>query len=345
MKEYKIVKYEEQKATEDELKAYYDFFMEILAEARPDEPKRPYDKFIKQVLIHSKSILIKRWVIWENEQIIAYAIIYKTLDGENQHFPEVDIFVLPPFRKKGIGRLMLAKLYEECIRLNCTKLEFSTFSNTPCGSEFLSSIGAEKCTTEYVNQMLVKDLDMKLMDTWIAKVKERASDYEIDLWEDEYPKNELEGFTKLYNDFWNSIPTGSLDYEYEELTPKRLRNGMESKIKRGWKNWIMVARHKTSGEYAGFTSLLYTGFNPEMLNQGNTGVAIKHRNRGLGRWLKAALIKHVLTKMPGVKKIRSENDVTNKPMLNINNMMGFKPIYSESYWQIKTVEVDEYLNT
>ena len=34
MKEYKIKRYDEQKATEKELKAYYDFFMEILAEAR-----------------------------------------------------------------------------------------------------------------------------------------------------------------------------------------------------------------------------------------------------------------------------------------------------------------------
>ena len=345
MREYKIVRYNEQQANEKELRAYYDFFMEILAEARPDEPKRPYDKFIKQVLVHSKSMLIKRWVIWENEQIIAYAIIYKTLDGENQHFPEVDVFVLPLFRRKGIGRLMLAKLNEECIKLNCTKLEFSTFSNTPCGSEFLSAIGAEKCTTEYVNQMLVKDLDMKLLDEWIARASERATDYEIELWVNEYPETELEGFTKLYNDFWNSIPTGSLDYEYEELTPERVKNEMDSKNKRGWKNWIMVAKHKISGEYAGFTSLLYTGFNPEMLNQGNTGVAIKHRNKGLGRWLKAALIKRVLSEIREVKKIRSENDVTNKPMLNINNQMGFKPIYSESYWQITTEEVNKYLNT
>ena len=343
MKEYKIEEYNEQKASEKELRAYYDFFMQILAEARPDEPKRPYDKFIKQVLVHSKSMLIKRWVIWDEGKIIAYAIIYKTLDGENQHFPEVDIFVLPEFRRQGIGNKMLAKLNEECIKLNCTKLEFSTFSNTPCGSEFLSAIGAEKCTTEYVNQMLVKNLDLKLMDAWTLKASERASDYEINLWEDEYPKNELEGFTKLYNDFWNSIPVGSLDYEYEELSPERLENEMNSKIRRGWKNWIMIAKHKVTGDYAGFTSLIFTGFNPEMLNQGNTGVAIKHRNKGLGRWLKATLLKHVLKEMPEVKKIRSENDTTNKPMLNINNKMGFKPIYSESYWQIATDEVDKYL--
>ena len=184
---------------------------------------------------------------------------------------------------------------------------------------------------------------MELMDSWITKASEKAMDYEINLWVDAYPERELEAFTKLYNDFWNSIPVGSMDYEYEELTPERLRNGMESKIKRGWKNWIMVARHKTSGEYAGFTSLLYTGFNPEMVNQGNTGVAIEHRNKGLGRWLKAALIKHVLSEMPNVKKIRSENDVTNKPMLNINNRMGFKPIYSESYWQITTEKVKKIL--
>ena len=45
MKEYRIVEFDEQKANENELEAYYDFFMKILAEARPDEPKRPYKKY------------------------------------------------------------------------------------------------------------------------------------------------------------------------------------------------------------------------------------------------------------------------------------------------------------
>jgi len=345
MKEYKVELFDEQKASEGELKAYYDFFMQILAEARPDEPRRPYDKFIKQVLIHSDSLLIKRWVIWDNEQIIAYAIIYKTLDGENQHFPEVDIFVLPKWRCKGLGKMMLNKLHEEGLKENCTMFEFSTFSNTPSGSEFLNSIGADNCITENVNQMLIADLDMDLMDKWIAKAGERAADYEIELWMDKYPEKELKKFIKLYNNFWNSIPVGSLDYEYEELTPVRLKNELSSKIERGWKNWSMVARHKKTGAYAGFTNIMYTGFNPEMLNQGNTGVAQEHRNKGIGRWLKAFLIRHIIKEMPEIKKVRSENANTNRAMLNINEQMGFKLLYSESYWQIKLEDVAKYLIT
>jgi len=340
---YNIEEFDINKADEAGLKAYYVFFMQILAEARPDEPKRPYDKLKKQVLIHSDSILVKRWVIWDNEQIIAYAIIYKTLDGENQHFPEVDIFVLPEYRRKSIGIKMLEKLNMEGEKLKCTQYEFSTFSNTPSGEEFLRFIGAKKCITENVNQLLIAELDHDMMDGWIKRAKERAVDYELELWENEYPSDKLVAFTKLYNDFWNSLPVGSLDYEYEELSPERLANEMSSKIDRGWKTWTFAARHMPTGDYAGFTNVTFTGFNPEMLNQGNTGVALEHRNKGLGRWLKAAMIKHIIKYMPGIKKIRSENAENNKEMNSINLHMGFKPLYSESYWQIRAEIIKELI--
>jgi len=337
--------FDEQKADEHDLRAYYIFFMKILSEARPDEPPRPYDKFIKQVKHYSKSMLIKRWVVWHDDDIIAYHIIYKSLEGENQHFPEVDIFVLPEWRRKGIATVLLSKLNEECGKLECSLLEFSTFSNTPSGTEFLKGIGAKKGTVESVNQLLVKDIDWDLMSNWVEISRERAVDYELDIWYNGYPDAELEKFVELFNDFWNSIPMGDLDFEYEELSAEYIHNGMESKVKRGWHNWIMVVKHIPTGNFAGFTYIIDNGFNPDMLNQGNTGVAAEHRNKGLGRLLKASLLKHVLTLRPEVKKIRSENDTSNKAMLNINNEMGYKTLYWESYWQIKTAEVDKYLNS
>ena len=44
---------------------------------------------------------------------------------------------------------------------------------------------------------------------------------------------------------------------------------------------------------------------PELLGQGMTGVFPQYRNRGLGRWLKAAMLDKVLKERPQVKYVRT----------------------------------------
>ena len=343
MNKFDITEFDEEKVSEKDLRIYYDFFTEILKEFRPDDPTRPYDKFKKQILNYSDSYKIKRWVIWEDEIIIAYIIMYVQLEGENRHITDVDIFVRKEWRSKGIAKILLKKLYDETLKENCTMMEFSTFSTVHSGTEFLKIIGAKLGSTEHVNQLKLEDIDMVLMDKWIERAKERASDYELELWKNEYPEDKIDSFVKLYNDFWNSVPLDDLEYKHENISAKWLKNGLEASIKRGWEDWIMVARHKPTNVLAGFTHVVYTGFIKELINQDDTGVAKEHRNKGLGRLLKASMIKLIKEEMSEIKFVRSENAVSNKTMLNINFEMGFKPYYSEAYWQIKVQKVKEYL--
>ncbi len=81
----------------------------------------------------------------------------------------------------------------------------------------------------------------------------------------------------------------------------------------------------------------------EILNQGATGVFPNYRNKGLGRWLKAAMLDKILRERTQVKYIRTGNADSNAPMLKINHELGFKPYISRCVWQIETAKVLEYL--
>jgi len=50
----------------------------------------------------------------------------------------------------------------------------------------------------------------------------------------------------------------------------------------------LVARELATGKLAGFTETFWRPSNAELLQQGGTGVWPQFRNKGLGRWLKAA---------------------------------------------------------
>lgn len=76
-----------------------------------------------------------------------------------------------------------------------------------------------------------------------------------------------------------------------------------------------------------------------------TGVFPEHRSKGLGRWLKAAMLDKVLKEQPQVKVVRIGNADSNAPMLKINHEPGFKPYMASALWQVEVSRVIEYLST
>ena len=68
-----------------------------------------------------------------------------------------------------------------------------------------------------------------------------------------------------------------------------------------------------------------------------------YRRRGLGRWLKAAMLDKILRERPGVKRIRTGNADSNVPMLKINHELGFKPYKAWTEWQISVDKLAESL--
>ena len=103
---------------------------------------------------------------------------------------------------------------------------------------------------------------------------------------------------------------------------------------------MIVARHDASGDYAGLTELFFDDpARPERCFQGNTGVDPAHRDKGLGRWLKGANALRLLEEKPEVEWIDTWNQDQNRPMLNINEAMGFRPHRMYTEWQIPIEEM------
>ena len=78
---------------------------------------------------------------------------------------------------------------------------------------------------------------------------------------------------------------------------------------------------------------------PWGLEQWDTAVDPDHRNKGLGRWLKAALFLEIAERYPEAQWIDTWNADSNEAMLSINIAMGFRPYWTGSVWQGMTADV------
>jgi len=125
--------------------------------------------------------------------------------------------------------------------------------------------------------------------------------------------------------------------------PEPIREFEKSARARGNQSWMMYAREKGSRKIAGWTDVSWNPNRPEFLQQQGTAVFPEFQNRGLGRWLKAAMLEKVLRERPQVRYVRTGNADMNAPMLKINTELGFKPYRSHYAWQVETAKVLDYL--
>jgi GNAT superfamily N-acetyltransferase len=132
----------------------------------------------------------------------------------------------------------------------------------------------------------------------------------------------------------NTAPFDDLEHEDQVFTPELVLAFQEATRDRGVTTRTLVARHDPTGELAGFTELHVSRWDDTRGWQGDTGVDPAHRNRGLGRWLKAAMVLDALRTWPDLERIETGNAGSNDAMLAINVEMGFETAEWIGNWQV-----------
>ena len=146
------------------------------------------------------------------------------------------------------------------------------------------------------------------------------------------PDEHLEKWCAI-NDVMNSAPFEDLVLEDTVMSSEKWRSLEKGYVDRGLDFRGCAAVHTPSGDFAGLTVLMNQRLEPWLGFQDDTGVDPEHRNKGLGRWLKAAMLKRFVAEFPDVTTIETGNAGTNEPMLNINVAMGFKEALMVNAWQ------------
>jgi GNAT superfamily N-acetyltransferase len=250
--------------------------------------------------------------------------------------------VLPSYRRQGIAKRLLKRIVLLARERDRRLLITDTMSKVPAGEAFMQWIGAEKALESHTSQLVIAELDRTLISRWIDGAQERAAGFELGLWDGPYPDEELEAILSLY-ELINQQPFGELDIEDFVFTAEAIRQDEDRMYARGYERWTLFARETATGAFAGYTEVFWSPNRPEIIGQGMTGVFPAFRNKGIGRWLKAAMMEKILAERPGVKYIRTGNADSNAPMVKINHEMGFKPYISWSSWQFTTDRAAEVL--
>ena len=323
-------------ASESELRGLHTAFVDRDKDFHPGDPEPSFEynraNWLAPGGIHRQE---SWWAAAEDGEIIGGSRAITWADHADSGL--VVTAVRADHRRRGIGMGLLAHSIDDLEAAGRSKLIIDAPADSPASAR-LEQLGMRRALAERISRLRVSELDWDLIDSWIDRAPARAGEYELVFFDGRVPDEHLENWARI-NEVMNSAPLEDLELEDAPMSPEKWRSMEENYHSRGFEFRGSAAVHRRTEDFAGLTVLLHQRFRPWLSLQDDTGVAPDHRNRGLGRWLKAAMLRRFLAEFPEVEAIETGNAGSNEPMLNINMAMGFTTELVVNAWQgeIETV--------
>ncbi len=249
----------------------------------------------------------------------------------NRHLFWADIYVRPDARRQGVGSSLLAVLLQLMDAHGCTVLGIGT--EDPSGYAFLKWLGAEARFSGAENRLKLADVDWSMVDRWVAEGSQRSPHTTLETYDGPLPEAMWEDFAPQLTILLNTVPLEDLDHGTEVVTPDHMRDFYERLKITDERLHTMITR-EPDGTISSVTDTSWEPHRPTIVEQRFTGVRPDARGRGLGKWIKAAMLLHLRKLYPEAEWVATRNAGSNAPMLAINKTLGFKQYRASTEYQI-----------
>jgi mycothiol synthase len=248
-----------------------------------------------------------------------------------RHLYEADFYVVRDHRRRGIGASWLPVVLDLMNRHGRTTVGF--WAEEESGHEFLKRIGAEARLSSIESRLELSGVNWKMLERWVAEGVSRSPQTSLEIFDGRLPQAMWSEYAPQLSAMLNTIPFEGLDHGEIVITPERMREWYARMDLSGEVPHTVLTR-EPDGVISGITDTTWAPYRPVLIHQQFTGVRPDARGRGLGKWIKAAMLLHLRKLYPDAQWVATDNAGSNAPMLKINRALGFKPYRQGTEYQI-----------
>jgi GNAT superfamily N-acetyltransferase len=260
----------------------------------------------------------------------------------NKHLYWADAYVRPDQRRKGVGSLWLGVLARQMDEHGCTVVGFSADHEE--GHAFLTWLGAKPKLTDIESRLELARVDWAKVERWVQEGQQRSPQTRLEMYDGPLPEEMWADFAAQRTALLNTMPFEDLDLGDIVVTPERIREWNEQFALVGMVFHTALTR-EAAGTISGMTDVEWAPFSRTHIQQQFTGVLPSARGRGIGKWLKAAMLLHIRALYPDAQWVATGNARSNAPMLKINRDLGFEPYRTAIEYQITRDELGAKVKT
>jgi GNAT superfamily N-acetyltransferase len=252
--------------------------------------------------------------------------------------------VLPAHRRRGIGTALLAAAEATAtgagapvlkvavvhsVRDDVARVEPPTgFGDLPADDPGVRFLLAHGYALEQVTRISLLEAD-RLRDLAAPAVPDG---YRVLAWTGPTPDEWIDELAALRTRMSTDAPSAGMVIVPDQWDAGRVREHDERIASSGRTMLTAAVEHVPAGVLAGFTEIVVSEGDAVAVQE-DTLVLTDHRGRRLGMLLKMANAEQLAAAFPSVEAVVTWNAEENRPMLDVNEQMGFREIGREGGWQ------------
>lgn len=346
MTDYRITPFDIEKATHKEIESWYELRLDHEREIHPDDPEPGQVYMLKRIIALNNTQDGMTAAAWNSAgEMIGYCRAHVSRAGFRKNAATFGIIVRRSHRRRGVATSMLRHVLETADHFHRSELRAYHNERCPAAECFLNEIGADKTSSSSWNQLDLEEVEDELISEWLKLQSPDVQTVRLTIWDDHYPEDSLEEICEFYQTVTDlqRKEDGEEDSDVK-ITEEAFRQADKSALSGGTKRLLLHAEDMESGRLIGLTEVSWNPSRPAILKQGYTAVLPDYRGNGIGRRLKAEMIRRIRETIPEAKVVRTGNDDRRKAMLRINSQLGFRHHMTQYGWELEVEVLRSYLS-
>jgi mycothiol synthase len=304
---------------------------------RPDDPILP-DAMAERLMKRPDPFFEeRRYIVLDGQRIVGtlYADWWLPTapgyESNRAHLGATGV-TLTEARRQGIGTAFARAVLGLMEAADKTVLTVRT--EEADGHAFMQWLGMAERSVGAENRLDLTAVDWDMVDRWVREGPARSPATELVFYEHRVPDAELEAFSPMLGELLNTMPFDDLDHGKIVVTADMMRDQYQRLDDLDAAHHTYLTK-EPDGTISGMTDVQYVPVQPDRVDQRFTGVRPDCRGRGIGKWIKAAMLQYIHQTYPDARWITTSNANSNDPMLHINQALGFKTYKGASTYQIE----------